>query len=108
MASDLFKFWQQIGPADFIHPADAPTFRRLKGQHGFNLDCLPLSFSGRLKTAPVVLLYLSPGLPKELVSQSKSPALQRRYADQRTGKVDLPDAGSAGHRWRKSRLAFLG
>ena len=30
-------------------------------KHGFCLDCLPSSFGGRLRHAPVVLLYLSPG-----------------------------------------------
>jgi len=30
-------------------------------KHGFCLDCLPSSFGGRLRDAPVVLLYLSPG-----------------------------------------------
>ena len=108
MATDLFKFWRQIGATDFVHPEDAPTFKRLKGQHGFNLNCLPLSFSGPLRHARVVLLYLSPGLPKTLVEQSKTPEFQRLYAYQRTGRASLPGPDSPGHKWRMGRLAFLG
>ncbi|MBR1172856.1 hypothetical protein JQ617_02720 [Bradyrhizobium sp. KB893862 SZCCT0404] len=106
--SDLFKFWRRIDPADGVHPDDAPTFKRLNGQHGFSLNCLPLSFTGPLKTARVVLLYLSPGLPKGLEGHSRSPELQVLYAKQRTGTAELPDANSPGHRWRESRLSFLG
>ncbi|MBR0684658.1 hypothetical protein JQ594_01915 [Bradyrhizobium manausense] len=106
--SDIFDFWQRIAPADCVHPDDAPTFKRLNGQHRFNLNCLPLSFTGPLKTARVVLLYLAPGLPKDLERQSRSPELQILYANQRTGTTYLPDMSSAGHQWRKSRLSFLG
>jgi hypothetical protein len=104
MATDLFEFWRQIGATDFVHPEDAPTFKRLKGQHGFNLNCLPLSFSGPLRHARVVLLYLSPGLPKTLVERSKTPEFQRLYANQRTGRASLPGPDSPGHKWRMGRL----
>ncbi|KWV59818.1 hypothetical protein AS156_30300 [Bradyrhizobium macuxiense] len=108
MARDLFEFWQQIGMSDFVHPSDVPIFERLKGQHDFNLNCLPLCFSGPLRTARIVLLYLSPGLPKGFEHQSKTPELQQLYASQRTGDAHLPGPNSPGHRWRESRLSFLG
>ena len=45
-----------------VHPVDRKVFERMDPhKHGFRLDCLPSSFGGRLRDAPVVLLYLSPG-----------------------------------------------
>jgi hypothetical protein len=42
------------------------VFDRMKpGRHGFNLECLPSCYGGRLKTAPVVFLFLSPGFSSE-------------------------------------------
>jgi hypothetical protein len=107
--TDLFKFWSRISPKDTIHPADRPVFDRLKGEHEFDLRCLPLNFSGPLRTARVVLLYLSPGLGPKDHLLAKTTTGQRAYAAQRTGKTDLPnDPASLGYEWRKSRLKFLG
>ncbi len=62
MPTDIFDFWSQIGPKDRCHPADKEVFRRLgKEGHGFNLRGLPACYMGPLKSAPIVLLYLSPG-----------------------------------------------
>src|SRR5258705_2185483 len=108
MASDLFRFWSQIGPKDFVHPADEPTFERLRGKHGFNLKCLPLNFAGPLRTAHVVLLYLSPGFAKRDLSDAKKRSWQLHYSNQRTGRTPLPGPDAAGYEWRKGRLAFLG
>jgi hypothetical protein len=107
--NDIFKFWGQIAPQERIHPADAPIFARLKGQHAFDLRCLPLNFSGPLRTARVVLLYLSPGLSERDARVAKSVTTQRFYVEQRTGRAPLPnDPDHLGHEWRKRRLAFLG
>src|SRR5665213_578361 len=62
--SDIFEFWRNIPPTANIHPADQPIFDRL-GKHDFSTKALPSCFMGRLKTAPVVLLFLSPGLGDE-------------------------------------------
>ncbi|MGA7675164.1 MAG: hypothetical protein WCA78_08975 [Rhizomicrobium sp.] len=59
MAIDIFDFWSQIGRAEKIHPADRAVFDRV--QHGFDHTSLPGCFMGPLRTAPVVLLFLSPG-----------------------------------------------
>jgi hypothetical protein len=106
---DLFEFWGRIKPSATIHPSDKPVFDRLRGQHGFNLNCLPKPYSGPLKTARVVLLYLSPGFSPQDLKDAKSKAGQRHYVEQRSGEADLPvDSTMAGHSWRMSRLAFLG
>jgi len=45
-----------------VHPVDRKVFERMDPhKHGFRLDCLLSSFGGRLRDAPVGLLYLSPG-----------------------------------------------
>lgn len=59
--TDIFKFWSLIDQAETIHPLDRPIFDRLKDSHGFDMRCLPSNFGGKLRTAPIVLLYLSPG-----------------------------------------------
>jgi hypothetical protein len=107
--SDIFKFWSSIGPKETVHPADAPIFARLKGQHGFDLQCLPLNFAGPLRSARVVLLYLSPGWSPKDRRYAKTIEGQDYYVRQRTGREHLPtDPKSLGHVWRTQRLAFLG
>lgn len=107
--TDIFKFWSQIDSKDTVHPADRPIFERLKGQHAFDLRCLPLNFSGPLRTADVVLLYLSPGLSERDAAFAKTAAGKRYYAEQRTGRAPLPnDPSNLGYEWRQSRLKFLG
>jgi hypothetical protein len=62
LSVDIFEFWSQIGRGEHVHPADRSAFARMNPKkHGFRLDCLPSSFGGPLRDAPVVLLYLSPG-----------------------------------------------
>jgi hypothetical protein len=70
---DIFEFWSQIGRGENIHPADRSVFSRMNAErHGFRLDCLPAAFDGRLREAPVVLLYLSPGFKERDVTIAKS------------------------------------
>ena len=71
MATDIFKFWDipvKAGP----HPADREVLKRV--EHNFDLKCLPGCFAGPLKTAHVVLLYLSPGLAKQPSTTTASAA----------------------------------
>jgi len=52
---DIFEFWSQIKRGETVHPADREVFARINPEkHGFQLDCLPASYGGKLKTAPVV------------------------------------------------------
>lgn len=107
--ADIFKFWSEIGQADRIHPLDKPVFDRLKDSHGFDLRCLPSNVSGKLRTAPVVLLYLSPGFADSDVRIARSRIGQEHYLRQRTGKEGFEDdLNPAAARWRKARLRWLG
>ncbi|HWD27324.1 MAG TPA: hypothetical protein VG387_09165 [Rhizomicrobium sp.] len=59
MSTDIFDFWSKVGPDDHVHPADERVFRRLGLEgHGFNHETLPGCFMGRLRSAPVVLLFM--------------------------------------------------
>jgi hypothetical protein len=91
VTTDIFQFWAQVRPAERVHPEDRPVLDRLgKSEHGFDLCCLPGPFRGPLLTAPVVLLYLAPGLRKEYVEQAKSAEFQAFVARTRGGREDLP------------------
>jgi hypothetical protein len=60
--ADIFDFWSRIERGAHVHPADVKAFERMDAErHGFQLNCLPGCFAGKLKTAPIVLLFLSPG-----------------------------------------------
>lgn len=84
---------------EHVHPADRAVLRRL--EHGFDLDCLPGPYCGPLKTANVVLLFLSPGLDGGDSACAKEPEGRRYYAEQRRGYASLPDAAQhrAGRDW---------
>lgn len=58
--TDIFEFWREVAPNAHVHPADGEVFARVRN-HGFDLSALPGCFMGPLRTAPVVLLFLSPG-----------------------------------------------
>jgi len=58
---------------------------------GFNLNCLPCCCAGPLKTAPVVLLFLSPGLGAGDEAEAKTEQGQARYAKMRSGDDLLPE-----------------
>ena len=71
--TDIFEFWSRIKRGERIHPADKEVFDRMNPErHGFKLDCLPGCFAGPLKTASVVLLYLSPGYSEADEADAKS------------------------------------
>jgi hypothetical protein len=71
--TDIFEFWSRIKRGERIHPDDKEVFDRMNPErHGFKLDCLPGCFGGPLKTASVVLLYLSPGYSEADVADAKT------------------------------------
>jgi hypothetical protein len=68
MPVDIFRFWAKIKLHEKVHPEDREVFGRVgRRGHGLDLRCLPASFFGRLQDAPIVLLFLSPGLPQDLI-----------------------------------------
>lgn len=88
--NSLIKFWLDVPGNATWHPADHDVLHRVN--HGFQLDCLPGPFKGRLLTAPVVLLALSPGyLPSDSVHAQTAEG-QDYYARSRRGDCDLPSA----------------
>lgn len=110
MAQDLFKFWSALRPGQTIHPADKEVFGRLDPKrHGFQLDCLPGNFGGCLRTAPVVLLYLSPGFSKFDRADAKSPAGREYHFEKLRGNTPFADDPKRpGVDWLKSRTRHFG
>lgn len=108
MSTDIFKFWSRIRPHELVHPADRGVLSRVR--HGFDLKCLPGSFMGPLRTAPVVLLYLSPGFSEQDYEDAKSPSARRRCAKQRKGFVSLPskEDHEPAWKWWTSRTRIFG
>lgn len=59
MATDIFEYWARVAPAENSHPDDRNMLASV--EHGFDLRCLPGQLAGLLRTAPIVLLFLSGG-----------------------------------------------
>jgi hypothetical protein len=88
-----------------IHPADEAVFDRIDPEgHGFQLGCLPACFAGPLRTAPVVLLYLSPGFRPPDLAKADTDAERDYYFRRWQGNEPLPD----DHQWAKSRIRSFG
>jgi hypothetical protein len=105
MTVDLFRFWSTLkvdqlkfGSGQFAHPADQAVLSRVK--HGFDLFCWPGCFSGPLKEAPIVLLYLSPGLSERDRSNASNRAKRELYADREFGRRPLSDRDHHAEAWK--------
>ncbi len=107
MAVDIFEFWSQVGLGEKQHPQDREVLQRVKGS--FEFDCLPSPFIGPLKTAPVVLLYLSAGFEDYDSEYAKEEAGCRFIQAQHTGTQALPaesDHRTAWKWWMKRTKCF--
>jgi len=102
--ADIFEFWSGLPGNAHYHPADRVVLERVKPQ--FRLDCLVAPFMGRLRTAPVVLLFLSPGFVESDRSDASSATAQAYYARRRIGDCDLPSEQehASALRWAKPIL----
>jgi len=82
----------------------------MSGKHRFDLDCLPYPFMGPLKSAPLILLYLSPGLEEFDREMARTEEGRNWVMECRTGNQLLP--GPEEHRtawqWWKTRTAVFG
>jgi hypothetical protein len=109
MAIDLFDFWAAVGPSDHVHPADRDVLDRVV-DHGFNLNCLPACFLGPLRTAPIVLMFLSLGLADEDIAEAATQRGQKRYMELRAGLQPLPgpEEHKVAWRWWASRTRCFG
>jgi hypothetical protein len=94
MKPDIFEFWGQIASDQRVHPADIEVMRRVK--HSFNLESLPICFFGPLRSAEIVLLFLSPGDNEESYWDQD----QRDCGFQRTGRAPLPGPEQHRPRWK--------
>jgi hypothetical protein len=105
MSEDIFEFWSRIPRGANVHPADQPIFDRLNPEkHGFQLNCLPASFHGPLRTAPLVLLYLSPGFRPQDATDALKPEVQDYYFRRWKGAEPLQEDSV----WAKSRTKCFG
>jgi hypothetical protein len=83
-----FDYWSNVPGHACYHPDDKTVLDR--ADHSFQLKGLPNPFFGPLKTASVVLLYLSPGYRSEDAELAQRAATHRYFENQRTGKTPLP------------------
>jgi hypothetical protein len=101
---DVFDFWKDVGPGELIHPADRSILGTEDGTHEFDLNCIPTPFYGPLKSAPIVLLYLNPGLSDGDRKAASDKAEQQFYWRQRQGLEPLrSQIGLAKKCWWVSR-----
>jgi hypothetical protein len=104
-AADIFEFWSEIPLGANIHPADRPIFARLDAKrHGFQLNCLPAAFNGPLKTAPLVLLFLSPGFRRTDATDARKRTVQEYYFRRWRGDEPIRENSV----WAKSRTRRFG
>jgi hypothetical protein len=107
--SELFDFWKNIDRGQKVHPADKGVFNRMHPErHGFQLQCMPACFAGPLLTAPVVLLYLSPGYERGEDAHAESESGQDYYWRRWRGLEPLPDRDTPGTKWVRERTAKFG
>jgi hypothetical protein len=108
MTTDIFEFWDLPWVSKGGHPADRRVLERV--QHNFDLECLPGCFAGPLKTAPVVLLYLSPGLSEFDHQYARSKKVRELHRRTRQGyeplwsREDHPPA----YKWWRSHTKIFG
>jgi hypothetical protein len=109
VSQDIFEFWSQIDRGvHIIHPADKRVFDRMRPKkHGFRLGCLPACFTGALRDAPVVLLYLSPGFGEQDVRDAKTNKGKDYYAKRWRGREPMRATGP-GVTWMKGRTKPFG
>lgn len=112
MTADIVSYWSRLGANDRVHPDDRSIFERLGNEgHGFDLSCLPSCYYGPITVAPVVLLYLSPGLNEaEDYAHAASARGREYYRGIRGGSqlLPTPDEHHSAWRWWSSRVKCFG
>lgn len=96
----LFDFWADLPGDTRVHPNDKNVLASVR--HGFDLCCLPAPWTGPLRTAKVVLLFLSPGLGDDGfdVEHATTKDGQEFYKAQRSGFAPLPTAAEHLPHWQ--------
>ena len=96
---DIFDLWAEMPAEARGHPRDVAVLQR--AEHRFEPDGLPCPFMGPLRTAPVVLLFLSPGFDEGARLHAASGPGRLWYEEQRTGTRPLPsqEENAPGWKW---------
>jgi hypothetical protein len=105
---DIFDFWKNYRLGDRVHLLDRPVLDDLRKQHSLNLNCLPLPFYGALKTAPIVLLYLNPGLSSLDEKEAGTKEAQERMLLRLEGNMHLSAERAGKKSWWVGKVEFLG
>ena len=102
MPTDIFEFWRRVPANAHEHPADRAVFARVRN-HGFDLSALPGCYMGPLRTAPVVLLFLSPGSSD---ADRPTRALVEWHRRTRSGNEPLVSQAThaSAYRWWTQRI----
>jgi hypothetical protein len=107
---DLVQHWAKAIPDLHIHPDDAEALRTKR--HQFELGALVGPWMGPIRTAPVVLLYLNPGLAGtgEEVTSAQDPEVREAMVRNLAGDAPLPSwkGNPAGLGWTDSKLKQFG
>jgi len=100
---NIFKFWGAMKCGQKVHPADRIAFKLMDPErHGFQLQCLPTCFFGPLRSAPVILLFLSPGYGGAEDADAESKVGRDYYYRTWKGREPLRDTQKISS-WFKSR-----
>lgn len=112
MSNAIFEFWSEaeVGADQFIHPRDQAVFNRIGDRPHFNLTTPPGPFFGPLKSAPIVLLYLSPGYGEDDEDPVINARLRAQVSALRRGHQPLPGPEEFPRRWKwwSSRTKVFG
>ena len=114
MPIDIFDFWADLPGDARVHPTDKPVFDRAgegdEKRHGFDLRCLPAPFNGPLRTARLVLLYLSPGWCEFDVEEAQTKQGHERHFVRRQGYAQLNSEADheGGYRWWTGHTKHFG
>ena len=107
--SDLFDFWAECPGDAREHPRDAVVFARA-GNMGFDLGCLPSNVWGTLRTARLVLLFLSPGFDPFDLKYAERSSSHATMSRRRQGiePLDRQEEHPKGWKWWTSRTKAFG
>ena len=99
VAVSIFDYWAGVPGDARMHPDDKDVLAR--SDHGFELNCLPSNIDGKLKDAPLVLLFVNPGMDDADLKEADDPIAQEKYRGMRSGTRALrgEDDASRAYKW---------
>ena len=99
MTCRLVDYWSGVSGHELIHPADQTVLTGMK--HKLKTALSPNPFFGPLASAPIVLLFLNPGLRQYDTERAGLPETHNFFHRQRSGCAPLPssDEYEPTHSW---------